>query len=481
MRQVCPAVRTPSFKRTLFKRSYAPRPDRASELDPSRGVVGENPAFLFRIGLAGALCLLVPLVSASPAAVDRPQTDQSIAANLPPLTLRQAIADALAGNPALASFGWRLQAQSARIDAAGQRPAPEISSQIENALGTGRTRGLDAVEATLALSQAIELGGQRERRVDAARTAIDLIDLDRKTAQLDVAAEVSRRFIHVASDQQQLQLTRLATQLAEKTVNEVRRRVTAAKSPKVELHRAEIVLTRAKIEEEHAEHELLSSRRQLAAQWGPAEARFGEVQADLFTLPPIDDYAALGPRLAASPDLLRFASEARQRDAEIRLAEAKKRSQFTVSAGVRRLQEDGDTALVAGFSIPLFAARHAQPAIAEARALRETVDADAAVARLKTGTRLFELVQELRHSITEAETLRDQVLPRMEAALKETEYAWQRGRYSYLEWVDAQRERVAVQKSLIEAAANAHLFCVEIERLTGAPLAPLAANTGVSP
>ena len=146
------------------------------------------------------------------------------------------------------------------------------------------------------------------------------------------------------------------------------------------------------------------------------------------------------------------------------------RSNFTVSAGVRRLQEDGDAAFVAGFSVPLFGARTAQPAIAEARALREGIESEAAAAKLKAETKLFELVQELKHSITEAEMLRDSVLPQMEEALKETEYAYQRGRYSYLEWVDAQRERVTVQRALIEAAANAHLFSAEIERLTGTAL-----------
>ena len=176
----------------------------------------------------------------------------------------------------------------------------------------------------------------------------------------------------------------------------------------------------------------------------------------------------LASRLASSPDFLRFANEARQREAEIRLAEAKARSNIAVSVGLRRLEDSGDTALVAGFSLPLFGARQAAPAIAEAHSLREGVDAESNTARVKADASLFELVQELRHAITEAEMLRDRVLPQMEAALTATEYAWQRGRYSYLEWTEAQRERIAVQRALIEAAANAHQFRIEIERLTGA-------------
>jgi cobalt-zinc-cadmium efflux system outer membrane protein len=54
--------------------------------------------------------------------------------------------------------------------------------------------------------------------------------------------------------------------------------------------------------------------------------------------------------------------------------------------------------------------------------------------------------------------------------MEATRYAWERGRYSYLEWTEAQAERVALQRALIEAAANAQIFQVEIERLTGAAL-----------
>lgn len=430
--------------------------------------------FPIRSGLALVLGLLAPLTAT---AAGHPHPEAS-PATLPALSLEQAVSAALGGNPGLVPFAYQLKARSSRVDAAGLQPPPEFSSQLENVLGTGRTRGLRGAEASIALSQVIELGDQRARRVDAARVGVETVVIARRAAQLDVLAEVSRRFIHVASDQEQLRLTHLATGLAEKTVREVQRRVSAAKSPEVELHRARIALSRAQVEEEHAEHELLTSRRKLAAMWGEREPRFGEVQADLFALPEVLDFEQLSTRLAASPDFLRFSTEARQRDAELRLAQAKARSHFTLSAGVRRLQDSDDTAFIAGVSLPLFGQRQARPAIAEAQALRAEVDADSAVARLKAETQLFELVQELKHSITAAEMLRDQVLPQMEEALRETEYAWQRGRYGYLEWVEAQRERVAVQRALIEAAANAHLFQTEIERLTGAPLAGTSGAAG---
>ncbi len=381
-----------------------------------------------------------------------------------------AIARTVERSPELAPFAFSMRAQDARIVAAGQRPALVLGGQLDNFAGTGAASGLSGVEATVTLSGVIELGGQRERRVDAARAARDLLDVERQSRQLDVLAETGRRFIHVAADQEQLRLTQLATRLAEDTTREVERRVQAARSPEVELSRARIALSRARVEQEHAEHELLSSRRKLAAMWGAREAEFARVEMALFDLPAAIDYDMQIHALAGNPDFIHFATEARQRDAELQLEMARARASLTWNAGIRRLQRDGDMGLVAGFSMPLQGATRARPAIAEARARRDEVEARAHAAQVTAEAALYELVQELRHAVTEAELLRDEVLPQIESALAATEYAWQRGRYSYLEWTDAQRERIEVQRALIEAAANAHQFHIEIERLTGAAL-----------
>jgi cobalt-zinc-cadmium efflux system outer membrane protein len=294
--------------------------------------------------------------------------------------------------------------------------------------------------------------------------------VQRQAAQLDVLAEVNRRFIHVAGDQAQLELTRQATELARNTVEAVKRRVDAAKSPDVELYRANVELKRAEIELRHAEHEILASRRKLAAMWGEAEAQFGSVQADLYALPAPIPFDNLVERLKLNPDFTLFANEARLRDAEIRLAEAQRRSNFQVSAGVRRLQESRDNAFVLGFSVPLFSGRRAAPAIAEARALREQVDAERETTFVRARAQLYELYHELQDAINEVAVLGRDVLPLMEKALQETQYAYDRGRYSYLELVDSHRAYLDVQRALIEAATSAQTLQSEIERLTGEPL-----------
>ena len=138
--------------------------------------------------------------------------------------------------------------------------------------------------------------------------------------------------------------------------------------------------------------------------------------------------------------------------------------------------------LVAGISLPLFAGAQAAPQIAQARAARALVDGERTAAQLRAETRLFELVQELRHANTEAQVLRDEVLPQMRAVVEAAADGWRRGRYSYLEWSEVQREHVEVQRALIEAVEKAQTLRIEIERLSGLPVAdPDALEEGTQP
>jgi cobalt-zinc-cadmium efflux system outer membrane protein len=420
--------------------------------------------FFFPKRAASALLLFTGLTLHSLAGA------QSAAAEAASLTLGQAVERALASNPALQGFAYGLQAQDARIAAADQRPVTEASFELENVLGSGEFDGLDSAEATFALSRVVELGDKRRLRTAAAVAGRDLLSIEGQAAQLDVLAEVARRFIHVAALQEQLELTQNATELARQTVTDVERRVRAARSPEAELLRAQAALATAEIDERHAQQQLAVGRRQLAATWGAEEDAFGPVKADLYRLPADTDFAALVARLDTNPDFLRFTSEARLRDAELRLASSLSRPDLSFSAGVRRLEGPDDQALVFGVSVPLFAGQRSAPARSEAVALRARVNTDRQTAVVRARSQLFQLHQELQQAVAETRALQTEVMPRLDEALTQTRYAYERGRYSYLELVDAQQAWRAAHYTLIDAAERGQTLRVEIERLTGEPL-----------
>ncbi|MES2884993.1 MAG: TolC family protein [Pseudomonadota bacterium] len=392
---------------------------------------------------------------------------ETLSGNGAPITLQEAVARTLRSSPDLKAFGYELTAQDGRTRQAGASPNPELVIDVEDAFGTGSRSGVSAVQTTISLRQVLERGALLQR-VTVASEGRKLLDAELVERRLDAASEAARRFIRVLSDQARLQLTHEATALAEKTVDAARQRVRAAKVPEAELGRAEAALARTRLEHEDVEHELLTSRRQLAALWGDTDATFGEAQGQLTQLPALAPYESLSARIRSNPSLLKFSSEARLREAEVKLAEQRRKPAWTVTTGLRRFEAGDDFAAVVGLSIPLPFRDRSEGSIATAQAKLEQVDASRSATEVRVLTQLFELFQELQHARHAADTLDTEVLPRVQAALKQTEYAYQRGRYSYLELVAAQRELLEVKRARIQSAVDAYGYATEIDRLTGA-------------
>lgn len=392
------------------------------------------------------------------------------AASREEISLAQAIERALRLNPELIASGYELSAAQARITQAGVRPNPEIDLELENFAGGGEASGVEALETTLSLSQVVELAGKRRLRVSVAESDLDLISIEQRARQLDVLGAVTQRFIDVVAAQERVRFAGQSAVLAEQTLEAISKRVEAARSPEAERSRARIALTRAQVEQTQARSELAAARYALAALWGDTEPAFAAAQADLFSFPSADSFASLLSRLERNPDFVFFASETRLRDAELRLARAQARPDITFSLGVRRFEESNDAALVGGFSMALPVFDRNRGAIREAQVRRAQSDAERNAAFARARASLFGLYQEVTAARVRSDTLRSEAIPQAQIALEQTQYGYNRGRFSYLELVTAQEELLALQEAAIDAAADHHRLRAEIERLTSEPL-----------
>jgi len=269
------------------------------------------------------------------------------------ISLSQAIELTLKRNPDLLASRYELIAAQARGTQAALRINPELNVELENFAGTGATSGVRSLEATLSLSQVVELGDKRSLRIASAEAETDLASITQRARQLDVLAEVTRRFIDVVAAQERVRSAQQASQLSRDTWEAIRRRAEAARSPVAEQSRAQRALTRAVLAERQAASELRAARYLLAAMWSDAEPAYTQAVASLFTLEGPQSFQVFFDRIERTPDFLRFASEARLRDAQVRLARAQARPNLAVSLGVRRLEATDEAALVAGFSTPL--------------------------------------------------------------------------------------------------------------------------------
>ena len=405
----------------------------------------------------------IAVMGAAPAALSQPR---------PAIALEEALARTIEHNPALAAFGYQVDAARGRLQQANIAPNPVLEVGIADALGSDDFRGVRSAETTVSIAWVLERGVRR-RQVDAAVADVSLHELEARIMQLDAAAETARRFLAGLAFQARLANAAEGIRVAEETVQAVRARVAAGGATQAELSRAEAGLVRAQLIEEDYNHELVSAYHRLGEQWGKPEPDFESVSGEVRRPPTIEPLETLLARAEMNPDLAVFMSRRRLSETELHIAQARSRPDWVVHAGVRRIESSDDLALVGGITVPLRTRDRYLGRIAETRADMARALGEAQAARVRIETALFVLYQELLHDIHVAATLRDRVIPLLESALDDTRRAYELGRSSYFELSAVQSELLQANNELLDASIDAHGLVVEIERLTAVPvLAP---------
>lgn len=404
------------------------------------------------------------------------------------LSLSEALSRALRDSPQLRVYPYERRAAEADKLQAGLRPNPELGIELQNFAGTGAVRGVKSLETTLTLSQLIELGGKRGRRVDAAEAALGGVAADYDVARLDVLSETTRRYVDVAEAQAQLEATQRSIDLAKQAGEAVERRIRAGAASTAERNRANIARLRAQLDVQRAQGELDARRVALGAMWGQGAPDFNAVSGDLYAIPPLADFSDFAERLQTSPDFTRFASERRLREAEVKLAQAEAVPDLTVGAGMRRLNSGAevggtgaDYGLVASLNLPLPLFNRNQGKIAAAQERVGQGDAERDAVLLRTRAVLYGLYQAAAQARRQAEALRGEALDQAEQALTLTQRGFLNGRFSFLELADAQRQVLELRSQAITASADAQRIDAEIERLTAQPIVAVATPSGVIP
>ena len=387
------------------------------------------------------------------------------------ITLTAAIKRSLEQNPSLKVFSLRDVGLQRQLEIAKLNPAYEIEVETENFAGTNEFNGIDSAELTVSLSSTIEMGGKREARTEYYSHSRSRLEAQRQVESLELLGEVTRRYIEVLTAQERVILAREADKLAKVTLRVVKKRAKAGSTPEAEVKRAQAADAQSQLTLLSEEKQLAYLKVALAALWGESSPAFTAVSGDLFNFGLDVDFSTLYAKLEKNPAIQVFAAEERLRDAEVRLAKTESSSDFNWSVGVKQFQETNDTAITAGFSMPLFSSKRNSGAVSAAQASRNEVFIQKEVALLKMHTQLFRAFNNRQQAIMSAQKLKSEIIPALEEALRGTQQAYERGRYSYLEYVTARQELLSARLTLIESAAAALTYGADIEQLTAEPLA----------
>lgn len=390
------------------------------------------------------------------------------------LTFAEAARKTLANRPEFRVAASRMAALDARRDQAALKPGYELDVELENVLGTGAVSSIGGAEVSVSVSRLWERGGKRAARMGVVDSSVDLLTAEQAVIAMDLVAETARQFVALAVAQQSVADTEAAKAQARQTVELTRKRFTVAQAPEIEVLNSELALADIELAQGNARRALLQAQQLLGTQWGDPDAR-PMADLDIYALAEPMEAPALLERIDQTPELQRYASESRVAQAELALARTSARADFTFSAGVRRLEDLDDQALLFGFSMPLDSGRRAQPFIRERSAQLEQVDAEKAVTRLRLQGLLRQQLLTLQNAYAAERVVREQQLGPAQRVVELTRRGFSIGRFPYRELANAERQLLEFKRKRLEAAAAYHLTRVEIERLTG--VLPIASET----
>ncbi|KGJ87572.1 TolC family protein [Colwellia psychrerythraea] len=405
--------------------------------------------------------------------------NEIIRPNQQPLTLSSAIKRTLKDNPSLKVFKFRQNALEGQLQSQGLRPAYEVGFEMENFAGTGNIGVFDSTEFTLSLSSVLELGNKKAARADVISNRSTQVAAMRKIEALNLLSDVNRRYIDILAAQERLSLAKEAVFLAEETLTEVEKRFQAGVAPKAEIKRALAAVGNARLTMSSEQQQLDYTKAALAMMWNEMTPSFTRVEGSLYQFSTDIEFKTLLEKVKQNPEILIYATQERLTEAQLRLARTESSADIKWSVGIKQIQMVNDTALTAGFSMPLFSSKRNVGAISSAQAARDEVSVKREATMMALHNQLYRAYSNRKQAIFTANNLQDSIIPTLTEALNETQTAYQRGRYSYLDYLSARQELLFARRAMIDSAA-ALRYGIQIEQLIAEPLSA-SQSSGAQP
>jgi cobalt-zinc-cadmium efflux system outer membrane protein len=377
--------------------------------------------------------------------------------------IEDALQAAASGNPELAASGREIGIAQGLREQAGLLRNPTLSWEQEGTESRNRT-------TTLGISQPLELGGKRGARIELAERGQDIAALSLQARRNQLRGEVIAVFFSALRAQERERLAQQSVELAQRGVTAAEGRVRAGKAAPLEANRAQVQLAEVRLEQDRARRERADANQALAALMGLALPDFTSVYNDsnrpLTALPTPDE---LLRRLGDSAEMRLAQTRIDQGEAAVRLAKTQRIPDLDVSLGSQEAIEEGnrDRIAVIGFSLPLpLFDRNQGNILAESRRADQARDLrNATELRLRQETQ--QALQQWSTAQGEVNAFRQTILPSAQTAVESATRGFERGKFGFLEVLDAQRTLITARDQYLRALAQVSDAWGRIERVYG--------------
>jgi cobalt-zinc-cadmium efflux system outer membrane protein len=383
------------------------------------------------------------------------------------LTLDAALARARADSPELRASAAAVEEARGRV--VGARTYPHnLVVELE---GAERRGPEDAItDRGVALSQEIEIAGQKSRRLAAARADLASAEARHARRRTEVLAAVERSFAAVVRDRELRDVALVDVDLTRNLLRFEERRLAAGAGTQIEVNLARAAAGRAirRLQTESASWQ--ASRSRLAELVGldpaaPPSAAAGLAEAPV-TVPSLDELIRYS--LADRSDLRALRRERERGEREVQLARARAVPNLELGAFASREEGDDILGLRLGIALPLFDRN--QGGIARAEATADRLAAELIAAELRARREVAAAYSRYRAASEVVTALEGLVVETLEESLELLRRAVEAGELSATDVLLLRRDLVEGRREQIEAAGELWLARTDLELAVGVDL-----------
>ncbi|MGM0600421.1 MAG: TolC family protein [Candidatus Rifleibacteriota bacterium] len=398
------------------------------------------------------------------------------------ITVEAALKLALENNPEFKALRQNIAIVDGKIFQAGRSPNPELSVEFEDFAGKGELSGTQAIKQAVGISQKILTGNKIGRRVEVEKVKkqIEVANLELKELQL--RKQVLLKFFEAFFFKKLIDTETEYLEILKHNAEAVAKKVEAGESPSIDITRAQVELTTARIEQKTLVRKYHSALLELSTLWGDPAADFKLIY-DNTSQPLSEEFQQndFGTSLKNHPYSQIAELNSRLARAEKQVARSKASPDLEISAGVERSRTDDNHGYFAEVSVPLFIFDRSRGLIKSAAAEIEKAENLKNQTRLELEKEFLQLQKELLSVSEEYNNCVNVLLPGSLKALNQMQQAYDEGERELLELFDARRVYLNTRKVFVQIEGEKFKTLIELGILTGLENSIFAIETQGTP
>ncbi len=382
------------------------------------------------------------------------------------LSLDEVLAIAEAMNPELGAARKEIDLATAAVWEARLYPNPSLLFEFED-YRTKDKATIGKMERSAGISFPLVVSGRIGAASSLAEKEREVAAVNYLWRRREILSGVKRSFFGLLGARRQADLVKSTRDLAKSLHDVANERFRAQAVAEIEVLKSAVALAKAESDLRLADRATAVALKVLHASMGNVDLPKDKLSGDLATLFTAPSLEALRGHVTTLHPLLEVSRKAKEAaELNLSLARAERLPDLGLEITAGRGPDD-DSIVEGGISIPLPLFNRNQAKIASAQARIDQAEFHVLSVRNDLLLRLTEAYHNFVGSQERVTSYQEEVLPKAEKALDQSNEGYRLGKFSQLDVLDAQRTLAEARTAYAVALTELNLAATDLEKLTG--------------